>query len=65
MYRPRRLDDGDVAYVKFSEEIFMTLRTLLLANNEKLVGTVLAVSNWRSLDQAQVHHIGEASWYTH
>jgi len=43
----------------------MTSRTLTLADYETLVGTELAVSDWKSVDQAQVNQFGEASWHTH
>ena len=61
MFRPRGPDDGGIADVEFSKEITITSRTLTLADYETLVGTKLAVSDWKSVDQAQVNQFGEAS----
>ena len=62
MFRPRGPDDGDIADVEFSKENTITSRTLTLADYETLVGTELAVSDWKSVDQAQVNQFGKASW---
>lgn len=43
----------------------MVSRTLSLADYETLVGTELAVSDWKLVDQEQVNQFGEASWHTH
>ena len=51
--------------MEFSKDITMTSRTLILADYETLVGTELAVSDWKSVDQAQVNQFGDASWHTH
>ncbi len=64
MFRPRGPDDGDIADVEFSKENTITSRTLTLADYETLVGTELAVNDWKSVDQAQVNQFGEASWHT-
>jgi len=40
-------------------------KPLMLADYETLVGEELALSDWKTVDQAQVNQFGEASWHTH